>query len=152
VSGPRAGFTLLELVLILSIAGIVGALVAPPIGELRARQEARNARDAYVWLAQRARLHAVERGTTVVLELDPASGRAWAVRAGAADTLGTIDFTQQHGVWLAGVENVLLLCYGPRGFGVACGGGAALPAEARFRAGRADIGLRIHPLGQMERL
>jgi prepilin-type N-terminal cleavage/methylation domain-containing protein len=147
----RAGYTLLELVLVLTIAGIMGALVVPAYGDLRDRQHARNARDAFVWLGERARLHAVERGATVVLELDAQAGRAWAVRRGTADTLDVLDFAGS-GVTVTGPDAQVRLCYGPRGYATACpAGSAALPADARFRSPRASSTVRIHPLGQMER-
>lgn len=73
----RRGHTLIELTVILTVLGVMGALVAPSWRE--ARQESRldaSAR-ALASLLGEARLAAEERGTIVTLILDPATGRAW---------------------------------------------------------------------------
>jgi len=72
------GHTLWEMLLVLTLLGLVAALVAPASRFVRPRaDDVGLTTHDIVALLDRARLTALERGVTVELHLDPASGRAW---------------------------------------------------------------------------
>ncbi|MGQ0561154.1 MAG: pilus assembly FimT family protein [Gemmatimonadota bacterium] len=142
-SGARAGFTLLELLIVLSIAGVLLTITLPRFGQMQARQQIANARDAYVWLAARARSLAVERGTKVYLEIDPALDRAW-IRAGT-DTLENLHYTNEYSADVTtGTEARVVVCYSPRGYALetcSAGLGTAVTFTGGPERARAQVGL-----------
>ncbi len=73
----RGGHTLLELTVILTVLGVMGALVAPSWRDARADARLDQAVRALVSLLDEARLAAEERGAIVTLIVDPATGRTW---------------------------------------------------------------------------
>lgn len=83
----RPGHTLWEMILVLALLGVAGALAAPALSALRpaARDDdvSRTTRELTALLV-RARTTALERGTTVALVLDPTSASYWMV-AGTGD-------------------------------------------------------------------
>src|SRR5690349_17992617 len=86
---PR-GHTLWEVLLVLALLGAVCGLAAPAVRFVRPEtggvsQVARE----IVAVIESARLTAVQRGTTIELRLDPATGQAW-VFAAEGDTLRLI--------------------------------------------------------------
>jgi Tfp pilus assembly protein FimT len=87
----RDAHTLWEVLLVLTLLGAVAGLVAPAARLVRSETNGvtSTVRDL-VSLLERARLTALERGTTVELRLDPSSGRAW-IFAFDADTLRLLE-------------------------------------------------------------
>ena len=84
-AGPRRGaryegHTLWEVLLVLALLGAIAGLVAPSIRFVRPSEDdaLRATRDLAAVL-ERARLTALERGTTIDVRLDPAGGRAWLI-------------------------------------------------------------------------
>jgi type II secretory pathway pseudopilin PulG len=69
----RAGLTLADLIITLSILGIVLGMAAPRVAALRAHGAVRSARDAAAAAVERARSLAVARGTARVT-VDPSAG------------------------------------------------------------------------------
>lgn len=74
----HGGHTLWEVLLVLALVGAVAALVAPVARVVwpTTVDVTSTARDL-VALLERARLTALERGTTVEIHLDPLTGRSW---------------------------------------------------------------------------
>lgn len=64
---PRAGFTLVETLILLVIVGVVTAIGMPRLRESLIRNEVRSARTALVALHARARAAAVARGQTTTI-------------------------------------------------------------------------------------
>ena len=70
----RAGFTLIEMVLVLLIIGIIFAMVVPSLGSLGHDPEEGMAWKELVTLMRSSRVLALEKGVTVKMVLDPETG------------------------------------------------------------------------------
>jgi prepilin-type N-terminal cleavage/methylation domain-containing protein len=155
----RDGYTLVELLLVIIIGAVLLSMAIPAYNGLTTGQNARNARDAVVWMGARARARAIERGQVHLLEIDPANERAWIVRrntgaALATDTLEKIDFSAEQDVTITtSTGNKITLCYNARGYAFTCTGTSpASNVTATFtQAGRNAVA-QLRPLGQIERL
>lgn len=158
-NGSRGGYTLVELVLVMIIGAILMMMAIPSFSRMTAGQNARNARDAVVWMGARARARAIERGQVTLLELDPANERAWIVRrntgtALASDTLEKTNFGTEQSVTLSTASNnKITLCYNARGYAFSCTGTSpAANVDVTFSHGGNTAVARVKPLGQIERL
>ena len=75
-----SGHTLWEMLLVLALLGVMGALAAPAAAVLRDRSldtDVERGASAFADLLTRAHLTALERATTVDVILDPSSARSW---------------------------------------------------------------------------
>jgi prepilin-type N-terminal cleavage/methylation domain-containing protein len=160
-TGRRDGFTLIELVIVITIAGIIMVYAVPRFQGMRATRTARNSRDVFVWLAQRARARAIQTGQTWLYEIDPANERVWIVRRGgsaAADTLTTVNFVSEYEstTMSTAANTVITVCYNPRGYASTCTGGSGSSptnnVDVTFTNGSYTSSARLKPLGQVERL
>jgi prepilin-type N-terminal cleavage/methylation domain-containing protein len=148
----RQGFSLIELVIAIAVAGILMAIMAPQFRLLQDRRGATAARDAVIRLASTSRMLAVERGRSVLMEVDPESKRAWAVAAGTADTLTLIDLRREFGALVATDAGKLTVCYNSRGYATgACSVGLNNGAMVVFTRGTSQATAAVLPLGQVER-
>src|SRR5690606_22234626 len=102
-----AGFTGIEILVVLVIGGILLAMALPAFGRAIARRGALNARDALVTMGARARSVAIERGATVTLGVAVDEGRAWI--AEGPDTLDVLDYSGEFDAKLAAIRNASLL-------------------------------------------
>lgn len=159
VGSVRGGFTLLELLIVMVIGAALLTMAIPNFTRVSAGQNARNARDAVVWMSARARSRAIERGQVMLLEIDPASERAWIVfrrqtgSAVAADTLEKTNFATEQSVQISGPSNKVTLCYNSRGYAFACTGTSATTnVDVVFTHAGRSATARLKPLGQVERL
>lgn len=145
----RGGYTLVEAVLVLMIAGLLASTVAPAVSTAQRRSSLSNAQAAAVLLSTRARAVATERGTLVVLEFDPQADRAW-IRVGD-DTLsdGRVDFARDYGTDLTtGEAGHVEVCYSSRGYALfSCSEEATLT----FTFGSRSASAVVRPLGQIEK-
>jgi prepilin-type N-terminal cleavage/methylation domain-containing protein len=157
----RGGFTLIELVIVMTISGIIMTYAIPRFQGMRATRTARNSRDVFVWLAQRARARAIQTGQTWLYEINPNTERVWIVRRGgsaASDTLTTVDFVNEYDqtTMSTAANSVITVCYSPRGYASTCTGGSGTSPTANvdvtFTHGTATSSARLKPLGQVERL
>ncbi|HEX7052133.1 MAG TPA: GspH/FimT family pseudopilin [Longimicrobiales bacterium] len=150
--GP-AGFTLLEVVVVLILGAIAIGFAMPKVSRFLQRQDVQNARDAFVLLARRARATAVQRGMPYRVEIDPDADRAWVVsgRSGGGDTLEVVSYMTQYRTDVeTSVSGAVTLCYAPRGFALeSCG--IDDPAIVRFSRAAYRDSLRVRPLGQVDR-
>lgn len=153
-SRRRAGFTLIELLIVILITGAILSFAIPNLTKTTATRYSRNARDAFVWGAQRARARAIQTGTTQLFELDPATERAWVVRRGSTDTLYTVNFQTEHESTVSTASNaVITVCFNPRGFAtVSCNVNVGSNVDVTFTHGGYTSAARVKPLGQVERL
>lgn len=153
----QGGYTIVELLLVIVIGAILATMTVPSFTRLASGQNARNARDAVVWMAARARSRAIERGEVVKLEIHVGNERAWIVRrnagtALASDTLEKIDFAVEQNVQINAPARIAL-CYNPRGYAFSCSAySPAATVDVTFmHAGKSAVA-RVRPLGQIERL
>jgi prepilin-type N-terminal cleavage/methylation domain-containing protein len=160
IGTARGGFTLVELLLVIIIGAVLLSMAIPSFTRVSAGQNARNARDAVVWMGARARSRAIERGQVTLLGIDPANERAWIVfrrttgSAVASDTLEATDFGNAQSVQLSTASNnKITLCYNARGYAFTCTGTSpGSNVDVTFtHAGRSAVA-RVKPLGQIERL
>ena len=94
----RAGFTFVEILIVMILIGLIAALGVPRIRDALTKQNVRSARAAVGTMVAKARAAAVERGCRATLHLRSA-GTAWvtACRTGttgastALDTLGEVE-------------------------------------------------------------
>ena len=157
--GRRGGFTLLELLVVIGIAGAIMMISIPRFQKARAMRTARNARDVYAWTAQRARARAIQTGQTQVFGLNPSTERAWIVRRGgstAADTLLTINFQTQYEATVASSPNSAVnVCYNPRGYAFARGPAcniAFVTDTVTFTHSNYTSRAVVRPLGRVQKL
>jgi prepilin-type N-terminal cleavage/methylation domain-containing protein len=148
----RPGFTLVELVIAIAIAAILMAIMAPQFQRAQERRGAHAARDAVIRLAATSRMLAVERGRSVLMEIDPESRRAWAIAVGSADTLTLIDLQREFGAQVTTDGGKLTVCYNSRGYAIgACSVGLNNGAAVSFTRGPFEARAAVLPLGQVER-
>ncbi len=159
-TGPlRGGFTLIELVIVILIGAALMTIAIPSFTRLTTGQNARNARDAMVWMSARARSRAIERGQVTLLEIDPPSERVWIVRrntgtALASDTLEKVNFSSEQTVTISTTANTqITVCYNPRGYAFSCSGNSpGANVDVTFTHIDRNAVARVKPLGQIERL
>lgn len=155
---PRqpGGFTAVELLVVVLVAGILGGLAFPRFARYRSQRESINARDAFGYAAARARAAAVGRGDVVVLMIRPHGDSVVVMSGDAEDTLEVIDYvrgeTTADVVMAGGLPAPFRICYVPRGFAhPSCGNGDRLPVRVGF-ANRSDtLWSVISGVGQVQR-
>jgi len=143
-----AGFSGIELLVVLVIGGILMGMALPAFGRAIARRNVENARDALIAMGARARSLAIERGATVKLGVETVAGRAWI--ADGPDTLQVLDYSGEFNVGLRSARNAALLevCFTPRGVGGRCGA-TELPDTLFFTRGAYTARASIRVLGQV---
>lgn len=154
---PRRGFTLVELLIVMIIGAALMTMAIPSFTRLMNARNAQNARDALVWMANRARARAVERGNVQLFEVSPARNSAWIVtRNGttAADTVQMINFQGEHSAVLStSTANTITVCFSPRGYAFECDANSPQSnVETTLTHAGKTATARIKPLGQVERL
>ncbi|HEX6559196.1 MAG TPA: GspH/FimT family pseudopilin [Longimicrobiales bacterium] len=152
----KPGFTLIELAVVVFIAGLIIAIAVPRMSHTIQEHYARNARDAFTWTANRARSRAIQTGSTVLLVLNPSNERAWVYKRNptvTSDTIVSLNFSTQFQSQVSTASNnVLTICYSPRGYAYDCTGGGTNTVEVTFTHGVYTSKARVKPLGQVERL
>jgi prepilin-type N-terminal cleavage/methylation domain-containing protein len=145
----RPGFTLVELVIVTVVGAILLGIAAPRFVAVKERRAAQNARDAFVWAAATARALAIERGSTVALELDPATRQASIRHAG--ESVQRIDFGVEYGAGVSTGGGLVRICYAARGFALQASCSQNLPADISFTRGEQVSTLRVQAMGQVDR-
>ncbi|HEX6135803.1 MAG TPA: type II secretion system protein [Longimicrobiales bacterium] len=136
------GHSLIELLLALSIAGILAGLAAPPLGHARDVLAVRAARAEIVSLAAVARSTAILTGGATLV-IDVSAGSAW-VEAPAGVRIGDVQHPgSRHGVSLTAQSPRLSLRYD--GLGI----GRMTNAVLRVRSGRVTGTLTVSAYGRV---
>ena len=142
----RSGFTILEMVVTLVVAGILLRLVVLASGPVMDRMSVDAARTSFTSLAARARARAVERGQTVILSVDPATDSAWVSQG--ATLVESIAFRTESGVDVR-APSLMAICLGPRGFGDLSCASFTGSQQVTFSRGGATKSLTMRPLGYL---
>jgi prepilin-type N-terminal cleavage/methylation domain-containing protein len=150
----RAGFSLVELLLVLVIGAILMTFAVPGFTRMTASRNAQNARDNLVWMAARARAKAIERGRVYLLTIDPTAERARIIQRGATTALDSVTFSTEFKTTISTDANTtIVLCYSPRGYALACDSGSpSTNVDVTFTFIDKTAVARVKPLGQIERL
>ena len=94
----KRGFTVIEMLIVVTLIGVVSAFGLPRMNELMKRESTRSARREVVTLVSRARNSAAQRGCRATLHIDAATERVWVTVCSTTttglDTLGPILNTQ----------------------------------------------------------
>jgi prepilin-type N-terminal cleavage/methylation domain-containing protein len=152
----RPGFTAVELVFVMLIAGVLMGLAIPSFREYANRREVMNARQAFMMAAARARASAVERGDVVVLMVRIYRDSVFVLSGDWTDTLEVIDYRTgeiRADILLEDTPAPFRICYTPRGFvHPSCQDGGYLPALIGFRHwnGGDTVWAVINAVGQVE--
>lgn len=141
---PTAGFTLLELSVVLAIVSVVLAAAAPRARNARDRIAVRGAREAAAALLARARARAVLRGGAEI-EVDEESGRI-VVRTDGLPS-AELSLGREFGVTveLPGPSRAAVLRYD------ALGVGRLANRTVHFRRGEAEASLIVSSYGRVRR-
>ncbi len=83
----RAGFTLVELMVVVAVIAILAAMSTPTLTRSMRRADARNSANEMAQLLRTARTQAMSRGEIVLLRLDAGSATAFATMSAAPNTI-----------------------------------------------------------------
>ena len=112
-----AGFTLLEVVVVITLLAVVAAVTVPALRTMEPRDDLDRATRDVVRLLRAARSTALDRGSGVTLLLDPGRAAWWIDRDSAGMAVrvaeGTFDFPEQ--VSLSGQTERLVFRFEPTG-------------------------------------
>jgi prepilin-type N-terminal cleavage/methylation domain-containing protein len=110
---PRAGFSLIELLTVVSVLGLMMVLAAPRLADANTRRNVKGARAAVASLYARARIHAVQTRRPATLQFTDSSAWVTLPRGGAGAALDTIGGVQNlkalFGVSIASTGNISVL-------------------------------------------
>lgn len=148
MAGRRAGFTLLELMIVTIIGGVVLMMGTRQYSGISNRRATINAANAMVLTANRARSEAMRSGTLVYLRVRPDSGVA---RVGGASgtPVHTFDIDQYGGKM---VGSGFTVCYAARGYALPGCTTLASSQALRFVRGTDTTAVVVMPLGQVRRV
>ncbi len=120
----RPGFTVVELVIVLMVAGILGTVTVAQISTYTSRRAATDARDAFIAAAAQARAAAIRMGEDVEMRVDPVNDRVLVLRRRDGSTV--IEPLDLNAGPLRGTilgREIIRACYTSRGFMLpSCGG------------------------------
>ncbi|MEJ2539794.1 MAG: prepilin-type N-terminal cleavage/methylation domain-containing protein [Gemmatimonadota bacterium] len=143
----KQGFTMVEMVIAISVAAILLGIVTQAFGEVQNRFAAQQGLRLFEAMHARARAHAVEGGVNTQLWVDTPGDSIWLVRGG--QTLEVVRFDDELGVEITGSPNYFRLCMGPRGFADTDCTSFSSPASLTFAQGANERSVEILPLGQL---
>ncbi|HUG00704.1 MAG TPA: type II secretion system protein [Longimicrobiales bacterium] len=142
----RAGFTVVELLIVMIVGSVLATIVSQSLGAYMRRRALDDSRAAVFHMAARARALGIDRGMAT-LDIDPARDTVTLVQGG--DTLEVLDIAADYGADLIG-DAAISICYSSRGYALsACTSfGANQTLELEFQG--ETVGLVVRPLGQLE--
>jgi type II secretion system protein H len=118
LSGTRAGYSLIEMMLVVVICGLVAGVGVPILGKSYPPRAVRGASDRFVTTYAMAQSAAVRYGRLAELHIDTSAARFWVEvdtsrSGGAKAKVGLTQSVGQDGTKLSSTRT--LLCFDPRG-------------------------------------
>ena len=149
-SSGRAGFTIVELAIVLIISSILIGFAVPRLQDAFQQREVTGIRDGVVLMAAQARALAMERAETIEFRLDTADSLAVILDSG--DTVDVLRFGEEAGVAAVADSTVIRLCYTSRGFATTpCSTALGGPMDVVFERAGFEAAVEIWQLGQLRK-
>lgn len=145
----KRGFTLIEIAIVIMIAGLLTSITVSAFGGVQKRLAVRQAKNAMVTLHARARAQAIEFGRETHLLISTAGDSMWITRNDT--TLEKIRLQDELMVDIQGPVSAYRLCMNTRGYGDDGCNSFDAPVTLRFisRAGTDTAIVQMLPLGQL---
>lgn len=141
-----AGFTLIEVVITILIGVILTSIALKGFGELGNQTAARSARQTFSALHARTRAHAIERGQTVRLYVEPTGDSVWIERD--SEILEKVRFQEEFDVDIQ-ASSRFILCMNARGFADTDCNTFSSTVTLTFVRGTQTYTAELLPLGQL---
>lgn len=154
VHRTKRGFTLPELMIVLSLVSVIASVTGPKLADAFRQRSVGAAADQFVLAHSLARSTALRYGRVAELRIDHAAARFWvevdSSGSGTRDTVGLVHDVAEGGVYITSTRSVL--CFDARGLATTSGP-VCQPGDARvafLRAGKA-VTVRVTALGKVLR-
>lgn len=144
----RRGFSLIEVVIALMVAGLLLSISVSAFGTVRARYSVREARNSFAALQARARAQAIEYAQTVEFHADADGDSIWISRN---DTiLERMRLNDEFGVDMRSSSTPFTLCFNARGYGgdASCSTFSS-PVSVGFFSATDSARVGVLPYGQL---
>ncbi len=132
----RAGFTLLDTLIVVSFVGLLAGVTFPRIADIQSRFAVRGALTAFRSAHSLTRAIAIREGGVAELHIDATNDRFWIevdttlLGSGVMDTIGVVTDIGGQGVTLSSTQS--LICFEGRGMPSAASGCATTGATISF--------------------
>ncbi|UCC81541.1 MAG: GspH/FimT family pseudopilin [Gemmatimonadota bacterium] len=148
------GFTIVELIIVLVMAGVIMAVISPSLSRAFRRTGVRAAVDEFSSTHSLARSAAVRFGRMAELHIDVDASAFWvevdtSSAGGVMDTVGVVKYQQGNDVTIKSTR--ALLCFDARGLPTTRGACEAPDAEIVFSSGSRVDTITITALGRILR-
>ena len=145
----RRGFSVIEMVVVVTVVGILSTITIQRIGPAKAQYSVRSSRTAVATMVQRARAHAVEGAGLTRLVIDNVNDAAHLIQG--TDTLETLRLGTEFDadVRTSGGANSEWVCMNSKGFADTRCTSFTNPITVSFTINEYTDSLRILPMGQV---
>ncbi len=148
----RVGFTLIEMLIVISLLGLIVAVMAPQTAGFRARLATVHAADEFVSAVAVAQGFALRHGGLAEIHIDPDADRFWVesdttlARRGVKDTIGQVVDLAAATVTVSSGASVI--CFSSRGIAVESSGCSSPSTTVVFSRESFADSVRITALGK----
>ncbi|MFO8174886.1 MAG: type II secretion system protein [Longimicrobiales bacterium] len=142
------GFTLIEVLIVIVIAGILTSMAVKGFGATSTALAARQARNVFSSMAARARAQAIESGMTTVL-IASVAGDSVMIQGQGGNIVENVRFREELNVDIRSTVSEFRICMSPRGFADTNCNSFSSALEVSFVAGTNTETIEILPLGQI---
>jgi prepilin-type N-terminal cleavage/methylation domain-containing protein len=143
----RKGFTLIEVVIVLTISTILMSLAVKAFGSTSSHLAARQARNVFNGMVARTRAHAIESGWNTMLVANIPGDSVWIFSNGRI--VENIRFGEEMGIDIRGPETTVRICMSPRGYANPNCNSFKTTMKMSFVQGAESETIEILPLGQI---